>query len=164
MLVTARANSGEPFGRGVVGHAVSKNLREWTVLPPITATDSGFGQMEVVQVVEIDGQHVMLWCCGPRELSHEMREKFPLGGMFSVTGASPLGPFSPLDAVWFPHENLYAARAVKHGNQWYLIGFIGGPDDHTFGGYLSDPIPVRLHNGGLVPDTEMSRTEGALTA
>lgn len=161
MFVTARAKTGDRLGRGVVGHAVSKNLTEWTVLPPLTKTDSGFGQMEVVQVEEIDGTHVMLWCCGPRELSDEMREKYPLGGMFSVTGPSPLGPFDPSAAVWFPHETLYAARAVEHAGRWYLIGFIGGPEDQSFGGYLSDPIPVRLHEGGLLPDTEFSQLESS---
>jgi beta-fructofuranosidase len=162
MLITARSTTGDRWGRGVVGHAVSHNLSEWTVQPPLTPSGSGFGQMEVVQVVEIDGTHILLWCCGPGELSEEMRQKYPLGGMFSVIGPSPLGPFNPADAVWFPHENLYAARAVQHQGQWYLIGFIGGPDDETFGGYLSDPIPVRVHQGGIYPTPEFIPVAGHL--
>ena len=150
MLVTARGITGDKYGRGVAGHAISKDLKNWEVLPPLTQTESGFGQMEVIQVSEIDGVPTMLWCSGPNELTPEMREKFPYGGMFSTTGDSLLGPFDPNQAVWFPHETLYAARAVQHQGQWYLIGFIHGPD-HDFGGYLCDPIPIKNNGLGVVP-------------
>lgn len=151
MIITARGLDGDKFGRGVAGHAVSQDLRSWKVLPPLTSTSSGFGQMEVIQISEINGIPTMLWCCGPRELSEDMRSKFPHGGMFSTTGPSLLGPFDPNQAVWFPHETLYAARAVQHQGDWYMLGFIGGPDDESFGGYICDPIPVVNNGKGLVP-------------
>lgn len=150
MIVTARGLTGEKYGRGVAGHATSSNLRQWEVLPPLTDTESGFGQMEVIQIEEIDGIPTMLWCCGPNELTPEMRAKYPSGGMFSTVGPSKLGPFDPNQAVWFPHETLYAARVVKHESHWYMLGFIGGPD-HDFGGYICDPIPVINNGKGLVP-------------
>lgn len=154
MIVTARGITGSKHGRGVAAHATSKDLLNWEVLPPLTETESGFGQMEVIQVEEIDGIPTMLWCCGPNELSEENRKKWPTGGMFSVSGESLLGPFDITKAVWFPHETIYAARVVKHEGQWYMLGFIGGPDqglDHNFGGYLSDPIPVKNDGKGLLP-------------
>ena len=36
-FVTARANEGAPRDRGVIGHAVSDDLRSWEVLPPVSA-------------------------------------------------------------------------------------------------------------------------------
>jgi beta-fructofuranosidase len=150
MLVTARGLTGGKFGRGVAGHAVSDDLRNWKVLPPLTETESGFGQMEVIQVAEIDGVATMLWCCGPNELTPEMRAKFPHGGMFSTTGPSLLGPFDPNEAVWFPHETIYAARAVEHKGEWYMLGFINGPDD-DFPGYICDPILLKQTGKGVVP-------------
>ena len=95
MIVTARGLEGSRHGRGVAGHAVSEDLKTWKVLPPLTECESGFGQMEVIQISEIEGIPTMLWCCGPNELSPEMREKYPSGGMFSTTGPSMLGPFNP---------------------------------------------------------------------
>lgn len=151
MIVTARGLTGSKHGRGVAGHATSKDLVNWTVHEPLTQTESGFGQMEVIQISEIEGVPTMLWCCGPRELSEEMRAKYPHGGMFSTTGPSMLGPFDPNQAVWFPHESLYAARAVEHQGNWYLLGFLGGEHQGKFGGYISDPIPVRNDGKGLVP-------------
>ena len=150
MIVTARGITGGKYGRGVAAHATSTDLTNWEVLPPLTETESGFGQMEVIQVVEIDGIPTMLWCCGPNELSEENRKKWPTGGMFSVSGESLLGPFDITQAVWFPHETIYAARVVKHEGQWFMLGFIHGPD-HEFGGYICDPIPVKNDGSGVVP-------------
>lgn len=150
MIVTARGITGSKYGRGVAAHATSTDLKNWEVLPPLTDTESGFGQMEVIQVEEIDGIPTMLWCCGPNELSEENRKRWPSGGMFSVSGESLLGPFDITKAVWFPHETIYAARVVKHEGQWFMLGFIHGPD-HDFGGYICDPIPVKNDGSGVVP-------------
>ena len=43
MLVTARANHGPADDRGVIGHAVSPDLKRWEVRPPISKPGSGFG-------------------------------------------------------------------------------------------------------------------------
>jgi beta-fructofuranosidase len=150
MLITARANSGEKFSRGVVGHAVSEDLLNWQVLPPLTQPNAGFGQLEVLQVANIDGTAVLIWCCGPAELSAELRTKYPTGGMFSVIGDSSLGPFDLTKAVWFPHASLYAARLVQHQSNWYLIGFTNQTAS-GFGGVLIDPIAVKVSGNGLIP-------------
>jgi hypothetical protein len=70
--------------------------------------------------------------------------------MFSTTGPSLLGPFDPNQAVWFAHETIYAARAVEHQGQWYMLGFINGPDDN-FPGYICDPILLKQTGKGVVP-------------
>lgn len=151
MLVTARVASGaEKFNRGVAGHAVSHDLLHWEVEPPITLP-AGFGQMEVIQVVEVNGYPTMLWCCGANELSAELRDRHPSGGMFSANGTGLLSGFDISKALWFPHETLYAARLVQHDGNWFLIGFIGGPEDERFGGYLCDPIPVTNRGFGIEP-------------
>jgi beta-fructofuranosidase len=149
MLITARSKSGKKFARGVVGHATSNDLRNWKVGPPLTEPDTGFGQMEVLQVEEIDGVPTLLWCCDTPELSPEAKQKYGRGGVFSVTGESLLGPFDPSQAVRFPHESLYAARAVKHQGKWFLLGFVNMVDGE-FVGELADPIPIKIQGSGLV--------------
>lgn len=150
MLITARAIEGERFSRGVVGHATSSNMVDWKVGPPLTKTNSGFGQMEVFQVAEVAGQAVLLWCCGPNELSPQLREKYPTGGMFSVIGKSLLGPFDPTSAVWFPHTSIYAARIVEHQGKWFMLGF-ENETHNGFGGRILDPIEVEVRGQGLWP-------------
>lgn len=151
MYVTARANHGSKYGRGVVGHAVSDDLRNWEVLPPITDVECGFGQMEVFQVEVIDGVPTLLWCTGFNELAPEAKEHYQAGGMFSCTGASLHGPFDPSQATRFPHPSIYAARVVRHDDGWYLIGF-RDTEEGQFVGELTDPIPVTSKPGvGLIP-------------
>jgi beta-fructofuranosidase len=152
MLITARDNdeSIPTMQRGTIGHAVSEDLKNWTVLPPLGAVPSGFGQMEVFQVEEIDSKPVLLWCCGVKELPKEAKAKYGTGGVFSVVGETKLGPFDTNNAVRFDNESLYAARLVKHENQWYLIGF-RDTEDGKFIGELTDPIPVEVSGQGLVP-------------
>lgn len=153
MLITARVSddSLDTRDRGTLGHAVSSDMVKWDVQPPLISGASGFGQLEVFQVEEIDGQAVLLWCCGPDELSQESRERFGgQGGMFSVVGESLLGPFDTSKSVRFDHPSIYAARIVKHEGAWYMIGF-RNHESGQFIGELTDPIPVRLVGNGLVP-------------
>jgi beta-fructofuranosidase len=146
MYITARTNHGTPRGRGVVGHAVSPDLRSWSIQPPVTSPETGFGQMEVVQVEIVDGVPTLVFCCGFEELSAEAKAKYGAGGMFSVTGPSIHGPFDVAESTRFPHPSLYAARLVEHDGGWNLIGF-RYLEDGEFIGELSDPIRVTSKPG-----------------
>jgi beta-fructofuranosidase len=153
MFITARTKNDalDTRDRGTLGHAISDDMTNWKVQPPLITEPSGFGQLEVFQVEEVDGKAVLLWCCGPDELSAESKEKFgDQGGMFSVLGESKLGPFDPRNAVRFDHPSIYAARIVKHEGSWYMIGF-RNEENGQFIGELTDPIPVKLEGNGLVP-------------
>ncbi len=154
MFVTARANEGDAFDRGVLGHATSKDMLNWEVQPPLTEPGSGFGQMEVFQVEVVNGIPTLLWCSGYRELSDASKAKFgeyKSGGMFSATGETLLGPFDIANASRFPHPSLYAARIVEYKGEWYMLGF-RDQEENGFVGELTDPIPVKSVRGvGLVP-------------
>jgi beta-fructofuranosidase len=151
MLITARSKDAELDlkDRGTLGHAISEDMLNWEVQPGLIEGATGFGQMEVFQVEEVDGQAVLLWCCGEQELSEDSRTKFGTGGMFSVVGESVLGPFDTSKAVRFDHPSIYAARIVKHENAWYMIGF-RNEENGSFVGELTDPIPVKIVGTGLV--------------
>ena len=68
MLVTARAKHGPARDRGVIGRAFSSDLTGWRALPPLTAP-GGFGQMEVPQRLVMDGEEILLFSCGPKQLA-----------------------------------------------------------------------------------------------
>lgn len=150
MLITSRLKDGDKATRGTIGHAISDDLKHWTVQPPLTGPVTGFGHLEVFQVEQVDGKWVLLWCCGPGQASAELQEKYPSGGVFSAVGDSPTGPFDFDNVVWFPKEDLYAARLVNHKGSWNLIGFINGPADN-FPGWICDPILVEVIDGGIRP-------------
>ncbi len=73
MIVTARANSGDPQERGVLGHLHSVDLTHWETLPPLTAPGAGFGVLEVPQIHEIDGRTVLIFSCADEDLAPRRR-------------------------------------------------------------------------------------------
>lgn len=145
MLVTARASHGEPSSRGVIGHAVSDNLRDWTVLPPLSAPGQGFGQLEVLQYEIVDGVPVILFCCGITELDGERVAAGDVGGIYSVVVDDRLEHVDFTRAQLFERTDLYAGRLVQDAaGGWNLIAFLNLVDG-VFVGTLSDPIPVSAH-------------------
>ncbi len=156
MLFTARVDGPEPAReRGVVGHAVSPDLETWEVRPPLSRPDAlGFGQVEVTQLHQVDGQWLMLFCCGQGEAADARRALGETGDNYVV----PVDlPFSALEqhgidiakARPFEHESLYAARLHDVDGQTVIIGF-RNIEDGEFVGELSDPIPVRWDGEKLV--------------
>ncbi|MFM2022947.1 MAG: hypothetical protein RIR89_339 [Actinomycetota bacterium] len=152
MLVTARAK-GESRIKGVVGHAVSENLTDWKVLPPLSQPGQGFAQLEVFQQAVVDGVSLLIFCCGWRELDQQMLERVgKLDATYSIVCKSD---FSDLDfrrAQPFLSNPVYAGRLVqKPRGDWYLLGFVNEVDGE-FVGEISDPIPVTATpSDGLIP-------------
>jgi beta-fructofuranosidase len=157
MLITARANHGPAAGRGVVGHATSPDLFEWTAQPPLSAP-AGFGHLEVLQVAVVDGRPLLLFCTNAAALEHRV---WVVPGA-TVTGHWDLAAARPLA---LPH--VYAPRLVPDGGGWAVIGFldtVGG----RFVGELTDPVAVRYDPAaGLVvtgPDRRMPSSAPGPTA
>jgi beta-fructofuranosidase len=141
MLVTARSNTGELDGRGVVGHATSPDLENWNVEPPFSQPEAGFAHIEVPQVVEIDGKAVLIFCCDAKRLSGKHAGK--TGGIWAAPADSMLGPFRIEDAYLLAEEPLYAGRLARdRAGEWVLMGFLSGAKGQPFSGFISDPIPL----------------------
>jgi beta-fructofuranosidase len=151
MLVTARANHGDPATRGVLGHATSADLKHWDVQPPLSAPGQGFGPLEVFQFEVVDGVPVLLFCCGWRELSAERRAAFgERDATYSVAVSADLTEVDFNRAKAFEDPMVYAARIIKGKDGWYLIGFVNEVDGQ-FVGELCDPEPVTAtREDGLV--------------
>ena len=142
MLVTARSNQGDARTRGVVGHAVSTNLTDWTVLPPLSAPGQGFGQMEVFQFEVVDGVPLIIFCCGWRELSPERLAEFgKRDATYSLVVSHDLSSMDFNRARPFLEPMAYAGRLVRGEDGWYFIGFTNIVDGE-FVGELCDAVPV----------------------
>ena len=159
MLVTARAREGDPSARGVVGQAVSADLDTWEVGPPLSRPDAGFGQLEVLQVAEVEGRWVLIWSCQTGELSRQRQEAGDVGGIWAVNCASPTGPFDISQAYLLHDQSLYVGRLVQdRSGAWQLLAFHNLVPD-GFGGEITDPMPVAWGPDGrlgivpgIVPD------------
>jgi beta-fructofuranosidase len=151
MLVTARAATGDPDARGVVGHAVSDDLEHWTVRPPLTAP-AGFGEMEVVQSQVVDGTAVLIFSCLPR-LAPGIPFSETSTGTWIAPGAGRLGPWELERSSSFFVPGVYAAQLVRRRDgQWVVFGFQNGVDG-SFVGEIASPVPLAdlLTEGRLFP-------------
>jgi beta-fructofuranosidase len=153
MLVTACAAAGAQHDRGVIGHAVSADLRHWTARPPLSQPGAGFGHLEVLQVEVVDGRPVLIFSCLGGDMPAERRSGRPPGGIWAAAGGSALGPFDVAAAWPLTGPELYAGRLIRdRGGQWVLLAFRNAGRGRAWAGGLSDPLPVRWESppGGPV--------------
>jgi beta-fructofuranosidase len=152
MLITARANEGHRDERGVVALAVSTDLVEWEVRPPI-ASPREFAHMEVPQLACIDDRWYLFfsvyeWAHGPRRVAAGQA----VAGTHYLVGDSPEGPFALTDDEFLcgdPIGELYAGRVVRNPQgEWVFLAFLQFVDGGPFVGGLSDPIPLVVEAGG----------------
>ena len=149
MLITARAHPGDPFARGVVGHAMSADLEHWELQRPLTApVPNGFGQLEVMQSEIVDGRPVLLFSCLAEHASAARRTAS--GGVWAAPAESLTGPFSIEDAYPLTDDSLYSGRLVRRRNgQWAFIAFRLTGDGVPFIGDITDPLPIQWIDGRL---------------
>ncbi len=148
MLNTADIKGGGVKTRATVAHAISDDLKHWQVLPPLSG-EAGFGQVEVIQVEEIDGKFVLVFCVGHQHLN-ERKPGFQ-SGTYSVPADSLTGPFHFEQTDIIDADGIYAARIIKdRSGQWVLLGFQGGQSTSEFRGRICDPIPLRLTSEGVL--------------
>ncbi len=142
MLVTARANHGELMGRGIIAHATSDNMLDWQVQPPLSTIDSGFAHIEVPQIVEVEGQSFLVWCCDRSRLSGPLDGQ--IGGIWAVAVDDPLGPYDIARANLVADEALYAGRvAFTRSGQAVLLAF-NNVQNGAFVGTVADPMPLTV--------------------
>ena len=140
MLITARANHGDPDDRGVIGHATSHDLRTWALQPPLSAPGEGFAQLEVMQVVDTDPP-TLVFSCLPSERSTSA-DPVSDAGIWTTTGASMIGPFDLRNARPVTGSSLYSGRLVRRrdSGEWALLAFQHDETSSVFGTII-DPVP-----------------------
>jgi beta-fructofuranosidase len=160
MLVTARGLGAGRNDDGVVAHARSADMRRWEVRPPLSEVGTGFGQLEVLQVREIDGRTVLVFTCHPQEQTPERLREWGEYCTWYVLGDSLLGPWDIAAARPFVAEpDLFAAPLVqRRDGSWAFVGFRNLEPKGTLAFEILDPIPVHLRDGELVADEAYLRS------
>jgi beta-fructofuranosidase len=159
MTITARGKEGPLRGRGAIAHAVSQDLVNWTVKPPVHVSDR-YGQMEVTQVFELEGRWYCLFCVAPTEMEPAYLSTGKSGramGTHYLMGDGPLGPWRVVEDRFMagdPVGRLYAGRmVVAPDGKPVFLAFLHDMPDGSFSGTLSDPMPMlTLPDGRLRVD------------
>lgn len=155
MFFTARVPDVlEPNAGGAIGLATSPDLHDWTLHPPVFS--GGFGQLEVPQVLTLEGRWFCLFCTAAAHFSRERAEATPGGpvtGTHYLIGEGPRGPWriAPgtfLDGGLPPRR--YAGRILQAEGGPVLLGFADRPDGVHFQGHVTDPDPVEVTPDGLL--------------
>jgi beta-fructofuranosidase len=152
MLVTASSAAPTGAARGCVGTAVSTDLMSWQVAKPLTEP-AGFHQFEVPQTLQVDGSCVLVWCMRDIDVDASARHDAgaPLTGTWTAPADSLGGPFHLDRAEPIQIEGTYAGRVVPGRDvQLHLLAFADTGPDSSFGGYLTDPVPLRLTGRGAL--------------
>lgn len=150
MFITGRANHGDDSRRGVVGHAVSTDMVNWQVRPPLSAPDVDFAHLEVLQTATIAGRNYLLFSCDTPRLAGRLSGQ--MGGIWYLPVTDFSGPFDIGTARLLAPQRLYAGRLVQQRDgQWALMGFNNGP---PFDGSISDPIPLEVGPDGTLAINE----------
>ncbi len=151
MLITARSRAGDPDQRGVVGHAVSADLTHWSTRPPLSAP-AGFGEMEVIQSRDVDGEAVLVFSCLP-DKAPGIAVDTSSTGTWIARGKSVLGPWDITGSTSFFAPGVYAAQLFrKRDGEWVVFGFQNSVDG-KFVGEIASPVPFKeaLTPGTLFP-------------
>ena len=157
MLITARARTGEGDDRGVIGHATSPDLEDWTARPALSAAGAGFAHLEVPQIVTVEGQTFLIFSCDTAKLCGPHAGQ--RGGVWAVAVHAdlPEGGYPIHEARLICDERLYAGRVViDRDGQAVLMAFENG-EGADFVGRVADPVPLTLSEDrrGLVPMTRV---------
>tara|TARA_R100000365_G_C2735306_1_gene64777 strand:+ start:26 stop:982 length:957 start_codon:yes stop_codon:yes gene_type:complete len=141
MLVTARGKAGTEPDRGVMGHATSPDLVRWSVEPPLSASGSGFAHLEVFQIIKLNGQNHIVFCCDAAKLCGHRTGG--TGGIWSLPVGEMPGQVDFAAARLLVDERLYAGRIAqdRQGRPW-LLAFNNVSANGMFEGGICDPLPI----------------------
>lgn len=156
-FITARSNSGHhPSGRGVVGHAWSDDLIQWQIGPPVAAPGE-FGQLEVPQLVEINGRFYLIFCVGRKEYSQARRIRPDIEqvtGTHYMVADQPLGPYQFLTDKFLLGDasgSRYAGKIIRDPNgHWVLMTSRSWLANGDFAGEIADPLEIEVEQSGLL--------------
>lgn len=145
----------EPNAGGSIGFATSPDLNRWSIQPPVYRGGM-FGQMEVPQVLKIDGRWYCLFCTSGEHWSKAYRAfnpQEPVRGTHYLTADNPRGPWQVAPGPFFEGEEpgrRYSGKLVQTDQGLVTMGFIHTTPEQDFVGEVSDPIPVSVGADGLL--------------
>ena len=159
MFLAARANTGPLDGRGVIGLARSKDLLSWEMLPPVS-TPGDFTEMEVPQVVPLNGRYYLLFCAA-RHSSAQLSQTGATNwfGTHYLVADKLTGPYFSLTdepLVADATGTYYAGKFVRDSeDDLYFMAWRQWDEKGDFCGGLSDIARVKiLPDGRLQVDAQ----------
>lgn len=155
-LLTARANRGDPSGRGVIGYACSDDLIKWDVQAPITEPGE-FGNLEVPQIVQIGMYWYVFFSVEYARYSKARCTRPGIkqqSGIHYLISEQPFGPYTFLTDDFLLGDKActkYSGKVIQNPKgDWVLLACNHFTLDNKFQGEISEPIPIRQDSKGRI--------------
>ena len=153
-FITARVPYGEPLSRGVIAHAVSKDLFHWTVEEPLTNAGE-FAYLEVPQVAYIGAHWYLFFSVEKSRYSQQRSEREGMRaqtGTHYLIGENPLGPYRLLtdDFLCGDEQGTFYSGKVIQNNRgdWVYMACWQYDLNGEYLGEISDPMPIEAQADG----------------
>lgn len=155
MFLSARVNEGSHDGRAVIGLARSTNLLSWEMLPPVSIPGD-FMEMEVPQVVPLNGRYYLLFCATRHGAAHAGKG---WAGTHYLVADTLTGPYHQLtdEPLVADAPGTYYAGKLVPGSEGalFFMAWRQWDEEGNFSGSLSDPAEVHiLPDGRLQVDQQ----------
>jgi beta-fructofuranosidase len=159
MFLSARVKEGSHDGRAVIGLARSTDLLSWEMLPPVSIPGD-FTEMEVPQVVPLNGRYYLLFCAAGHAAARLSRTGgLGWAGTHYLVADKLTGPYRPLTDEPFVADaagTYYAGKLVLgSAGALFFMAWRQWDEEGNFCGGLSDPAAVHvLPDGRLHVDSQ----------
>ncbi len=155
MFLSARVNEGSYDGRAVIGLARSTDLLSWEMLPPVSIPGD-FTEMEVPQVVPLNGRYYLLFCATRHGAAHAGKG---WAGTHYLVADTLTGPYRQLtdEPLVADAPGTYYAGKLVPGSEGalFFMAWRQWDEEGNFSGSLSDPADVQvLPDGRLHVDQQ----------
>lgn len=156
MLFTAsRPGADRGEGKGVIGHAVSPDLDQWSLRPPIWSGDE-YAQLEVPELFHANGRWYLLFSTWDADFSEVYRARSGVeptsGTHYLVSDEGPLGPWRHVEGEFLlgsrTKAQYVARRTPCRDGSLSLIAFENLDAQGGFVGTLTDPVPFEVRADG----------------
>ena len=154
MFFTARVPGiEEPNAGGAIGMARSTDLINWKLAPPVF--QGTFGQLEVPQVIQLNGKWYCLFCNFGEHWSKEYASNMPGGrvsGTHYLMADDIEGPWEVAPGKFLDAGNpcpRYVGKLIETDEGLRYIGFLHDTPEGEFIGAVSDPVEVEINNSLL---------------
>ncbi len=145
-FITARIKTGNSLTRGTIAHAVSDDLLNWQVQPPLMIPRQ-FEHLEVPQIIADGDKYYLLF-----SWANFRRDDLRLAsGIHYMVADDILGPYEEAQVLLgSEHYLYYSGKLIQMKNgQWTLMAALFYQDDGQYIGEITDPIPVTIAQGNI---------------
>lgn len=148
LVFCGRAKDQPPEYNGCLGVAVSKNLIDWRLLPPLLAP-ARYDEMEVPQLLFHRNQYYLFFTTYAKNYSPIWQKQVsPATGLHCYVSDQLLGPYEPWHGHGVVSDNpqLMGLRLIEpvSETEYLACGWLNTDADGNFIGRLASPINIAL--------------------